>query len=197
MPGTIRRPGPCRRHGVIPPAEVDNAGIDAETRRSPVDLVFVGNCRNEALGSFEGLEVIAAVAGEVKSVGIVFTLDNVLAVALARVCPAVILGVRQSSDLDAVKGVEGREPDLVVIVGRIWVADRFECGLATVVNVLKGGPRVLEHLGARGYQVDRYAEIAERSRHRVRNVVQITRVLEGFEDNRAGAFESSRDRGSP
>ena len=68
----------------------------------------MGYSGDEVVGSFEQFKVVAAVREEVIGIGSVLARDDVLGVALARVLPAVIFRLRQSSDGIAAKGVERR-----------------------------------------------------------------------------------------
>jgi len=106
--GTTERPGPRRRHGVVPIVEVNDVDIDAIACGSVVNFVPVGYSGDEVVGSFEQFKVVAAVREEVIGIGSVLARDDVLGVALARVLPAVIFRLRQSNDGIAAKGVERR-----------------------------------------------------------------------------------------
>lgn len=138
------------------------------------------------------MEVIPAVLGLVIGVGVV--LASVIAVlesAFALVRPAVILGVRETGDGFAIKGVKGIDPGLIVEVRGIGIVRRLVPDLTTVVDGFKRRAKALEEFGARRHQVDRACVIAERPGHSVWNVVRVTRLLGRFEDGRAGIVENA------
>src|ERR1700722_13951619 len=107
--GTVSRPLPVGSDGVIPATVGDDVGIDAVAGRAVVDLIFKGNAGHEIVRRGERFVMVATILGEMVGVGVVLAKKEIVGlrlVALAGMRPAVIFGVRERDDVDAVQSVE-------------------------------------------------------------------------------------------
>jgi hypothetical protein len=194
--GTIRRPSPVCRDGVVPAVEFNDVGVNAVAFWASVDLILVRNSGQKIQRRFVRIKVVAAILGEMESVGVVLALGVVLRMALARMLPAVILGVPEADDGLAVKGIKGIDPDLIVEVGGVWIFRGVMANFATMLHAVEIRTKTLKKLRTGSHQMDSSGVIAKRPRHGVWNIVWITGVLGRLEHGGARTIEHACDCGS-
>jgi hypothetical protein len=197
-PGTVSRPLPVGKNGVIPAAVRNDVGIHAVTHGAPVDLILFRNPRYQVSGRFETIEMVSAVARLVVSVGVVLAIIIVVRIrdgAFAGMRPAVIFRMRKRCDVLAIERVERVEPDLIVVGGGIRVVRGDEGSFATVHQSIESWAQALVSDRADGNEMDYAGVVAEGAGHGVGNVVGRAGILGGREDRGALAIEDGLDCG--